>query len=164
MFKYKGYDCLQIPEEIMQLIQLMQKKNVKTVLQIGYYQGALHQLFKDFGFEVMSIDIRPNKIQNEHITELLINDSQAPFLKEVIKEYYGFWDTVYIDGSHRYEDCYNDCMFYRQRANKLIAVDDYNNFDVNMASTKALNEPNYTFISNDNPSPKWNGIAVWEIV
>ena len=126
----------------------LQEHNVKRILEIGSYAGESLQLFKKFlGEDIIVICIDPwqdmpdeNDIlskQNFNFVETQFNENsrilhryaKVKFMSQEIYEMFadGYFDCLYIDGLHTYEQVKLDIQLYQSKVRNggIISGHDY---------------------------------------
>ena len=129
------------------LLRLIQKHDIRTVLEIGTFMGGSAALFaKQSQIEQVTC-IDPFETSGWWAHELAIRAVPNPYYDVFRRnmEELGVWhkievlrglsqdmaaqapvvDLVYVDGDHSYEGCKRDIELYRPKAKKVICGDDY---------------------------------------
>lgn len=101
----------QIREEFLELLRIMQQKEIKKVLEIGCYEGGSAAGFLAIGCRVVSIDITRTK----RVDSLIKNPGLSTFrfidrahIAQNIDAFYAKYDLLFIDGDHSYKNCKKD--------------------------------------------------------
>lgn len=121
---------LQIKEEFLDFLKLLLDYKVKSVLEIGAYQGGTTRAFLAMGMKVVSIDKDPQEelfqIINDPKFTLIKENSQDHLLRDKVADVFGEqkFDLVCIDGDHSEMACETDFIYYSPLAKKLIAFHD----------------------------------------
>jgi predicted O-methyltransferase YrrM len=103
---------------LLKTIQDMQSRSVG--LEIGFFRGATHLLFRELFDKFISVEINPSSfltyLQNDVLddrSELVIGASCAQSVLDKVKELSdGKLDFVFIDGDHSYRDVKLDFLSY----------------------------------------------------
>lgn len=99
----------QIKSEFTELLKYMQTKQIKSVLEIGCYDGGTAAGFLAIGCDVVSVDIA----KRPRVSELETTYSNYHFFKGTSEEYVSAlqsgtensrrFDMAFIDGDHTYD-------------------------------------------------------------
>lgn len=167
--------ALQHKNEFIELLNLMQNKSIKTVLEIGTYKGGTAIGFLELGCTVTCIDEKRQPeiedIQNTYGEDRLIfmeGDSKevAKYFKVAVNDR---WQMLYIDGGHNFEDAKADFENYSSFILKdgLIVFHDIRPFDganhYGCAEYWASIKSKYNHIEildSTIPMPNWGGFGV----
>jgi predicted O-methyltransferase YrrM len=180
-FWYKNRTVLQLPDEIVQLKDVMKEVGVKSVLDIGFYNGGTVLMWNDMieNGLIIGMDLqRQNVAELEYIQrELKLKNNRFVFVEcdstletspsLLVKSWPTdmlppSFDMILIDGDHRGEAPIKDWNNYRQfvLAGGIIAWHDINDKSVRAHYDKACEGKKHKeFISPNNPLPGWNGLG-----
>lgn len=126
--KVKGRRVLQSRGEFTQLLNLMKKLEVRSVLEIGVYEGGTALAFMEAGCKVVGIDHEPQEKALELAKDprftLIEADSSNAYLGDHLAAVFSSFDMVHIDGGHTYEQVRKDFYNYVFLASKLVAFHD----------------------------------------
>lgn len=118
---YKGNIPLQqMPDEIAACLSKIQKKKVKSYLEIGSGQGGSAYLMNEYFdlFTLVMVDVEPDPQRLERLPDAIeiIGDSKSPGVIDRVLKHCPY-DLVLIDGDHTYEGVVNDFVHYEQMLN-----------------------------------------------
>lgn len=111
----------QVKNELIEFLELIVQKNVKSILQIGLgHFGSTHFCLSLLVDKIVTIDIDIKNITNYTDREILHNANKEIFIlgdstdKNVISQVsnHGPFDCIFIDGNHSYEYVKNDMDNY----------------------------------------------------
>lgn len=127
----------QISQEIKSLLNLLQEKRPKSILEIGTDKGGTLYLFSkvaDPGAILASVDIKLNNgaliasfARHKQVIKLLEGDSTHPSTLKTLRTWFpNGIDFLFIDGDHTYEGVKQDFQSYAPWVNPggLIAFHD----------------------------------------
>lgn len=131
------------------LLKLIQKYEIKTVIEIGSFLGESTKFFAEHCEHVYAVDpfkkweegIKFGGIDNlpEYFYDLFDFNMKESGVREKItalpvtsKDAFGLFptltaDLIYIDGTHDYENVKQDIELWKNRANIILCGDDYDN-------------------------------------
>lgn len=117
----RSKNMLQVPEEALWLAYHMVEWNVKTVLEIGTWQGGSAAMWAAIGAKVVTVDKNPLReragwslLQDAGLCQFpdvihIVADSQLSSTVDLLRRDY---DLVFIDGDHTYEGVRRDWENY----------------------------------------------------
>lgn len=166
--KLKGW-AWQVKEEFLSLLALMQNKKIRTVLEIGCYDGGTAAGFLSIGCSVTSVDVkkRPKvedleQVYPKHFTYVDRKTADGIFAKQRP----GFTDMLFIDGDHSYKGVVKDYMYFVHTVapGGIVVFHDIVNSDLHKEQEcevwrcwQEIRGKNFTEFVYDG---KWGGIGV----
>jgi SAM-dependent methyltransferase len=128
------YNTLQVDAEFCLFLEILEKHYVKSLLEIGCWEGGTAKMFTELGIDVLGVDIklqdklkalareRPRKLT------LIEGDSQLPSTESKVsaEAHGGLFDALFIDGDHLEKAARHDYEHYKRfvRPGGLIAFHD----------------------------------------
>lgn len=106
---YRGRPLVKIPEDLRTYERIIDDTHPEIILEIGTYQGGSALWFSDRlaticgGGHVVTVDLDPPSISNEHITSLRGDALSASIHAEVMRLCAGRRVLVSEDSAHTYE-------------------------------------------------------------
>lgn len=158
--------------EIGRLLEIMKERNVKSVLELGYYFGGTSKMFDDNMSDgiIVSVDINPQgpRMHWKNKEYLITGDTTDPQtvykINDVCKqETINGFDMLFVDANHEGEYPYHDFMQYKLyvRDGGFVAVHDIQNPNVKEKYARMIKDyPNHEEIVLTNRSPEWFGIGI----
>mgnify|MGYP001053376180 CR=1 FL=1 len=138
--QYKSVGCFFRPnyERGILMYYLVRKKEIKTVLEIGFGRGystfCMAKAMCDHGIDGKIITVDPS-FNEEFLNQLtnifpkewfdkieFVNGTSNQYFKDNSEQKYDF---IYIDGDHRYEAVNSDWQNCKDKFEKLLLFDDY---------------------------------------
>ena len=122
--------------EFKEVLKLIEERGVKTILEIGAYEGGTTAAFLEMGCKVVSIDLEhKSNLEYENLIKIT-GDSHAP--KTIDKAAFSLldfkidnFDMLFIDGDHTFEGVKNDYInyFHLLKSDGIICLHDIKESD-----------------------------------
>lgn len=103
--------------EFKEVLELIEERGVKTILEIGAYEGGTTAAFLEMGCKVVSIDLEhKSNLDHENLIKIT-GDTHSTItileLKNIIDTYnYATFDLLFIDGDHTADGVKKDFINY----------------------------------------------------
>lgn len=103
--------------EFKEVLKLIEEKGVKTILEIGAYEGGTTAAFLEMGCKVVSIDLEhKSNLDHENLIKITGDSHDRsinnPFIKEMKSNIDLHFDMFFIDGDHSAKGVEDDFMHY----------------------------------------------------
>jgi predicted O-methyltransferase YrrM len=148
-------------ESFNSIKSICEKTQPKTILELGFNRGASAIMWLENSKATLhSIDIRSqqevklslNYIQTAYPDRFTYTCMDHSLLSDMVKEFKGKYDLIFIDGDHSYEAIYRDTKNTIQFNPTFIVFDDYFHLVHGSDTKKVIKEFNLEIIEEYNTS------------